>query len=160
MRYRIDGLLDEVATIKGNDLSEQIISRLKVLAGARHRRAGASRRTVRSALRPAAAISICVFRSCRVCMAEDAVIRILDKQRMVEASGRLTLDVLASTRARSPPCVACSNKPYGMVLVTGRPAAARPPPCTRAGRDQHRPRQNHHDRDPVEYQIPGIRRSR
>jgi len=32
VRYRIDGLLDEVATIKGNDLSEQIISRLKVLA--------------------------------------------------------------------------------------------------------------------------------
>jgi general secretion pathway protein E len=156
VRYRIDGLLDEVATIKGNDLSEQIISRLKVLAeldiAERRVPQDGSFRVSRGGrdidLRVSVMPSV---------HGEDAVIRILDKQRMVEATGRLTLDVLGFDKRALKTVRGLLEQPYGMLLVTGPTGSGKTTTLYAAlaeintGRDKIITIE-----DPVEYQIPGI----
>jgi len=156
VRYRIDGLLDEVATIKGNELGEQIISRLKVLAeldiaerrvpqdGSFRVSTGGRDIDLRVSVMPSV-------------HGEDAVIRILDKQRMVEATGRLTMDVLGFDGRALKTVRGLLEQPYGMLLVTGPTGSGKTTTLYAAlaeintGRDKIITIE-----DPVEYQIPGI----
>jgi len=48
------------------------------------------------------------------------------------------------------------KEPYGMVLVTGRPARVRRPPFTPATRIKSEEDKDHHHRGPGRYQIRGI----
>jgi len=156
VRYRIDGVLDEVATIEGIELGEQVVSRVKVLAeldiaerrvpqdGAFRLSSGGRDIDLRVSIMPSV-------------HGEDAVIRILDKQRMVEATGRLTLDVLGFDGRALTTVRGLLDQPYGMLLVTGPTGSGKTTTLYAAlaeintGRDKIITIE-----DPVEYQIPGI----
>jgi len=99
VKFRIDGVLSNVANIQGVDLTEQAISRLKVLAeldiaerripqdGSFRVSTGGHEIDLRLSIMPSI-------------HGEDAVIRILDKRAMVEAYGNLTLQAWDLIRTR------------------------------------------------------------
>jgi general secretion pathway protein E len=156
VRYRIDGLLDDIATIHGAMLGEQIVSRLKVLAEldiAERRVPQDGSFRVRSGGRDID-LRVSVMPSVH---GEDAVIRILDKQRMVEATGSLTLDVLGFDAAALATVRGLLEQPYGMLLVTGPTGSGKTTTLYAAlseinqGRDKIITIE-----DPVEYQVPGV----
>ncbi|HEX5127699.1 MAG TPA: GspE/PulE family protein, partial [Rhodocyclaceae bacterium] len=155
-KYRIDGVLDQVATISGVALAEQIISRIKVLAELdiaerRIPQDGSFRVEVKGReidLRVSIMPSI---------HGEDSVIRILDKRAMVEQTGSLTLDVLGFDAGTLATLRRLVTEPYGMVLVTGPTGSGKTTTLYGAiseinhGRDKIITIE-----DPVEYQLPGI----
>jgi general secretion pathway protein E len=156
VRYRVDGLLDEVAKMHGAELGEQIISRLKVLAeldiaerrvpqdGSFRVRSGGREIDLRVSVMPSV-------------HGEDAVVRILDKQRMIEATGSLTLDALGFDPGALATVRGLLEQPYGMLLVTGPTGSGKTTTLYAAlaeindGRDKIITIE-----DPVEYQIKGI----
>ncbi|MDQ8021032.1 MAG: GspE/PulE family protein [Moraxellaceae bacterium] len=155
-KYRIDGVLDQVATINGIALAEQVISRIKVLAELdiaerRIPQDGSFRVEARGReidLRVSIMPSI---------HGEDAVIRILDKRAMVEQHGSLTLDAVGLDGQTLQIMRRLVNEPYGMVLVTGPTGSGKTTTLYGAiseinsGRDKIITIE-----DPVEYQLPGI----
>ena len=88
---------------------------------------------------------------------EDAVIRILDKQAMIEAHGRLTLDSLGFDAASKATLRELMEAAYGMMLVTGPTGSGKTTTLyaalseTQTGRDKIITIE-----DPVEYQLSGV----
>ena len=153
VRYRIDGILDEAARIDSIDLGEQVISRLKVLAEldiAEHRVPQDGSFRIRSGGRDID-LRVSVMPSVH---GEDAVVRILDKQRMLEATGALTLDTLGFDMESLAVVRGLLEQPYGMLLVTGPTGSGKTTTLYAAlseindGRDKIITIE-----DPVEYQI-------
>jgi len=155
-KYRIDGVLDLVTTIPGVALAEQVVSRIKVLSelDIAERRVPQDGSFRVEAMGREIDLRVSIMPSIH---GEDAVIRILDKQAMVEAHGGLTLDAAgfdADTLATLRRLVV---EPYGMVLVTGPTGSGKTTTLYAALSEI-----NHgHDKiitieDPVEYQLPGI----
>jgi general secretion pathway protein E len=152
----VDGLLDEVAQINSPELAEQIVSRLKVLseldiAERRVPQDGSFR--VRSTNRDID-LRVSVMPSVH---GEDAVVRILDKQRMIEVAGSLTLDALGFDPPSLRSVRSLLEQPYGMLLVTGPTGSGKTTTLYAALSEIN----NGHDKiitieDPVEYQIRGI----
>jgi type IV pilus assembly protein PilB len=94
---------------------------------------------------------------------EDVVIRILDKESINAAFRKLRLDVLGLPEPDLRKLRKYITEPYGMVVVTGPPAAARPRRSTpRSPRSPARG-QDRHDRgpgrvpDPADHAGPGER---
>lgn len=156
VKYRVDGVLDHVASIQGTDVAEQVISRLKVLADLDI----AERRVPQDG-------SFCVESSgrdidLRVSImpsihGEDAVIRILDKRAMIDAYGALTLEALGFDPQSLSTLRILTGEPYGMLLVTGPTGSGKTTTLYAALSEIH----NGRDKiitieDPVEYQLPGI----
>jgi general secretion pathway protein E len=156
VRYRIDGMLDDVATVRGSELGEQVVSRLKVLAdldiaerrvpqdGSFRVSAGGREIDLRVSVMPSA-------------QGEDAVVRILDKRRIVEATGQLTLDALGFDGSSRATLRDLLSQPYGMLLVTGPTGSGKTTTLYAAlaeinsGKDKIVTIE-----DPVEYQIPRV----
>ena len=156
VRYRIDGVLDHVKSVPGRELSEQVVSRIKVLAGldiAEHRvpQDGSYRVRVQE---HEVDLRVSVMPSVH---GEDVVVRILDKQSIVEAAGGLTLDALgfgADTLARLRRLL---DEPYGMVLVTGPTGSGKTTTLYAALSEIHTGREKVITiEDPVEYQLQGM----
>jgi general secretion pathway protein E len=156
VKYRIDGVLDAITDAPGIALAEQAISRLKVLAelDIAERRVpqdGSFRVSVQGR---EVDLRVSIIPGVH---GEDAVIRILDKQAMIEAHGRLTLDSLGF----DAPCVATLRElmeaAYGMMLVTGPTGSGKTTTLyaalseTQTGRDKIITIE-----DPVEYQLNGV----
>jgi general secretion pathway protein E len=156
VRYRVDGLLDEAAQIVGIELGEQIISRIKVLAEldiAERRVPQDGSFRVRSGRREID-LRVSVMPSVH---GEDAVVRILDKQRMVEATGSLTLDALGFDASSLATVRGLLEQPYGMLLVTGPTGSGKTTTLYAALSEINRGRDKIITiEDPVEYQIKGI----
>ena len=156
VRYRIDGVLDEVRSVPGRDIAEQVVSRIKVLSGldiAEHRvpQDGSYRVRVRER---EVDLRVSVMPSVH---GEDVVVRILDKQAIVESAGRLSLDALgfdADTRGRLRRLL---DEPYGMVLVTGPTGSGKTTTLYAALSELHTGREKIITiEDPVEYQLDGM----
>ena len=156
LKYRVDGVLDAAATIKGVEAAEQVISRLKVLAELDI----AERRVPQDgSFRVAAGgrdidLRVSIMPSIH---GEDAVIRILDKRAMIEAYGSLTLEALGYDSESLVALRALAQEPYGMLLVTGPTGSGKTTTLYAALTEIH----NGRDKiitieDPVEYQLPGI----
>ncbi|TXH32503.1 MAG: type II/IV secretion system protein [Burkholderiaceae bacterium] len=156
VRFRVDGVLDLAAEMPGEALAEQVISRLKVLSdldiserrvpqdGSFRVRAQARDIDLRVSIMPSV-------------HGEDAVIRILDKQAMVEAHGRLTLDALGFDGASLALLRELMEAPYGMMLVTGPTGSGKTTTLYAALSESI----TGHEKvitieDPVEYQLPGV----
>ena len=156
VKYRIDGVLDHAATIQGRALAEQAISRLKVLAELDI----AERRTPQdgsfqvSALGRAIDLRVSIMPSIH---GEDAVVRILDKQAMIEAHGRLTLDALGFQDDALAMMRCLIALPYGMLLVTGPTGSGKTTTLYAALAESNTGREKVITiEDPVEYQLPGV----
>ncbi|MFM0068942.1 GspE/PulE family protein [Paraburkholderia aspalathi] len=156
LKYRVDGVLDAAATIKGVEAAEQVISRLKVLAELDI----AERRVPQDgSFRVAAGgrdidLRVSIMPSIH---GEDAVIRILDKRAMIEAYGSLTLEALGYDSESLVALRALAEEPYGMLLVTGPTGSGKTTTLYAALTEIH----NGRDKiitieDPIEYQLPGI----
>lgn len=156
VKYRIDGILNNATNLNGVELTEQVISRLKVLAEldiAERRVPQDGSFRVMSAGREID-LRISIMPSIH---GEDAVIRILDKRAMIEAYGALTLEALGFDSPSLVSLRMLAEEPYGMLLVTGPTGSGKTTTLYAALSEIH----NGRDKiitieDPVEYQLPGI----
>jgi len=155
VRYRLDGVLVDIAAVRGVELAEQIISRIKVMSEldiAERRVPQDGRFKIAVNGRPIdfrVSIIPSIF-------GEDAVLRILDKQALTKMSG-LRLDVLGFEGDIIAQLRRLSTLPYGMLLVTGPTGSGKTTTLyaaiseTQTGRDKIITIE-----DPVEYQLAGV----
>jgi type IV pilus assembly protein PilB len=126
VKYRIDGVLQPAMRPIAKRFHSSILSRIKVMAEldiAEKRVPQDGRFRLRV---PGKTIDFRVSVMPSV-HGEDAVIRILDKQSMSEQFTELRLDILGFPEPELKRFRKYIREPYGMVLVTGPPAAARRP---------------------------------
>jgi general secretion pathway protein E len=156
IKYRIDGVLNQIGRIQGVELAEQMISRIKVMSDldiAERRvpqdgrfKAGLRGREIdfRVSIMPS------VF-------GEDAVLRILDKQSIADAAKGLTLDSLGFDGPAKDAIRALAAEPYGMLLVTGPTGSGKTTTLYAAITEMNHGRDKIVTiEDPVEYQLPGV----
>jgi general secretion pathway protein E len=156
VKYRIDGVLDAVAQPGGRELAEQVISRLKVLSaldiGERRVPQDGSFRVL--AQERSIDLRVSVMPSVH---GEDAVIRILDKQSVIEAHGKLTLEALGFDASALAVMRELIEAPYGLLLVTGPTGSGKTTTLYAALSETHTGRDKIITiEDPVEYQLPGV----
>ena len=155
VRYRLDGVLASIATARGVELAEQIISRIKVMSEldiAERRVPQDGRFKIAVNGRPIdfrVSIIPSIF-------GEDAVLRILDKQALTKMSG-LRLDVLGFEGGIVEQVRRLAALPYGMLLVTGPTGSGKTTTLYAAISETHTGRDKIITiEDPVEYQLPGV----
>jgi general secretion pathway protein E len=156
VRYRIDGVLVSVAAVPGVELSEQVISRIKVMSEldiAERRVPQDGRFKIVFEGRPIdfrVSIIPSIF-------GEDAVLRVLDKKALTQQMSGLRLDVLGFDARVIKEVRRLSSLPYGMLLVTGPTGSGKTTTLyaaiseTQTGRDKIVTIE-----DPVEYQLAGV----
>ena len=156
IKYRIDGVLVSIATMQGLDFAEQAISRIKVMAEldiAERRIPQDGRFKVRAQGREID-IRVSIMPSIH---GEDAVLRILDKRHLSGQMRGLTIDRLGFDIDSIASIRHLSNKPYGMLLVTGPTGSGKTTTLYAAiseinhGRDKIVTIE-----DPVEYELDGV----
>lgn len=156
VRYRIDGMLDAVADIAGRALAEQAISRLKVLAelDTAERRVPQDGSFRVSLQGRQVDLRLSVIPGVH---GEDAVIRILDKQAMVQAHGRLSLEALGFDSDSVASLRDLMEAAHGMMLVTGPTGSGKTTTLYAALTERHDGRSKVITiEDPVEYQLAGV----
>ena len=113
IKYRIDGVLSQVALLSGREHAEQIISRIKVMseldiAETRVPQDGRFKVTMRGGeIDVRVSILPSIF-------GEDAVLRILDKQALADRILGLTLDQLGFDEGCMRAVRRLAREPYGM----------------------------------------------
>lgn len=156
VKFRIDGVLDEITKASGRAMAEQAISRLKVLSelDIAERRVPQDGSFQVRALERLVDLRVSIMPSIH---GEDAVIRILDKQAMIETHGKLSLEALGFHQTALATLRDLMKAPYGMLLVTGPTGSGKTTTLyaalaeTQTGREKIITIE-----DPVEYQLPGI----
>jgi len=156
VRYRIDGVLVQMATVTGAEVSEQVVSRIKVMS-----ELDISERRVPQDGRFKVAIDgrptdfrVSIIPSV---FGEDAVLRVLDKQAITEKVTGLTLDSLGFDPDTIVHLRRLAQLPYGMLLVTGPTGSGKTTSLyaaiseTQTGNDKIVTIE-----DPVEYQLAGV----
>ncbi len=156
IKFRIDGVLNHIASVNNPGLAEQAIARVKVLAEldiAEKRIPQDGRFRVASKGRDID-IRVSIMPSIH---GEDAVLRILDKQALIDSVQRLTLDSLGFDKETIRLLRRLAAEPYGMMLVTGPTGSGKTTTLYAALTEI-----NHGEdkvitiEDPVEYQLPGV----
>jgi general secretion pathway protein E len=156
IKYRIDGVLSKVGSTPGQEVAEQVISRIKVMAelDIAEKRVPQDGRFKVSIKDREVDFRVSIMPSI---FGEDAVLRILDKQQLADQVQGLRLDYLGFDAGSMAVMRKLSNEPYGMVLVTGPTGSGKTTTLYAAITEI-----NHgHDKiitieDPVEYQLPGV----
>jgi general secretion pathway protein E len=156
IKYRIDGVLAPMGTVKGADIAEQMISRIKVMSDLdiAERRVPQDGRFKVSARGREIDFRVSIMPSI---FGEDAVLRILDKQSLVDEVNGLSLEGLGFNAGTLLTFRRLCSEPYGMVLVTGPTGSGKTTSLYAAvseinhGRDKIITIE-----DPVEYQLPGV----
>jgi general secretion pathway protein E len=156
VRYRIDGVLVNIASVSGTAVAEQVISRIKVMSEldiAERRVPQDGRFTIALDRRPID-FRVSVIPSI---FGEDAVLRALDKQALTERLQGLRLDALGFDIRVVTQLRRLSSLPYGMLLVTGPTGSGKTTTLyaaiseTQTGSDKIVTIE-----DPVEYQLQGV----
>ena len=156
VQYRIDGVLVPITQIQGQEMAEQVISRVKVMADldiAERRVPQDGRFKVRVNGRE---IDFRVSVMPNI-FGEDAVLRLLDRQSLTEQAQALTLDNLGLNASTMVQIRRLSAKPHGMLLVTGPTGSGKTTTLYAAiteintGRDKIVTIE-----DPVEYRLPRV----
>ncbi|MDM7948591.1 MAG: GspE/PulE family protein [Hydrogenophaga sp.] len=156
IKYRIDGVLAHQGAIAGSENAEQVISRIKVLAelDIAERRVPQDGRFKVAALARKIDIRVSIMPSIH---GEDAVLRVLDKERLADEVNGLRLDALGFDGHSMCVLRALCQEPYGMLLVTGPTGSGKTTTLYAAINEI-----NHgHEKivtieDPVEYQLGGV----
>ena len=156
VKYRVDGVLADVGGTQGVDIAEQVISRVKVMAelDIAERRVPQDGRFKVTAAGREIDVRVSIMPSIH---GEDAVLRILDRQRLSDQVAGLRLEVLGFDVITLAAIRRLSALPYGMLLVTGPTGSGKTTTLYAAISEI-----NHgHDKiitieDPVEYQLPGV----
>lgn len=166
VKYRIDGVLNEVGGIAGLMQAEQAISRIKVMSEldiAERRIPQDGRFKVQAKLGDSQPREIDLRVSIMPSVfGEDAVLRVLDRkalndQAQSEQAKGLSLDVLGFAPTMLESIRTLAEEPYGMLLVTGPTGSGKTTTLygiiseINQGQDKIITIE-----DPVEYQLPGV----
>jgi general secretion pathway protein E len=156
IKYRIDGVLDHSGRIDDPATGEQVISRIKVLAEldiAEKRVPQDGRFQVRIDGRDID-LRVSIMPAVH---GEDAVVRILDKQRLTDQQRGLRFEALGFDETTIASLRGLSRLPYGLLLVTGPTGSGKTTTLYAAlsevntGTDKIVTIE-----DPVEYQLAGV----
>jgi general secretion pathway protein E len=156
IKYRIDGVLGLVSEVPGVEMSEQVISRLKVMSelDIAERRVPQDGRFKVTTQGRDVDFRVSVMPSS---FGEDAVLRILDRQGLSDQMHGLRLDMLGFDAESMGRLRRLASEPYGMVLVTGPTGSGKTSTLYAAISEI-----NHGEdkiitiEDPVEYVLPGV----
>ena len=156
IRYRIDGVLAHVASVSGKDVAEQVVSRIKVMSelDIAERRIPQDGRFKSAYEGRAIDFRVSIMPSS---FGEDAVLRVLDKQAVTDQMTELSLDSLGFDDDVVGSLRKLSERPYGMLLVTGPTGSGKTTTLygaiseTNSGLGKIVTIE-----DPVEYQLPGV----
>jgi general secretion pathway protein E len=156
VKYRIDGVLTQVAQVPGRETAEQAVSRIKVMAelDIAERRIPQDGRFKLAVKGREIDFRVSVMPSL---FGEDVVIRILDKRSLTDQVLGLRLDRLGFDDETLARVRRLAREPYGMLLVTGPTGSGKTTTLYAALTEIN----NGQDKivtieDPVEYQLPGI----
>ncbi len=154
--YRLDGVLVSMTEVQGSELAEQIISRVKVMAEldiAERRIPQDGRFKVRVNGRDID-FRVSVMPSI---FGEDAVLRLLDRQSLSDSPSGLTLESLGLAPKVMSHMRRLSQKPHGMLLVTGPTGSGKTTTLYAAISEIHTGRDKIITiEDPVEYRLPRV----
>ncbi len=156
VKYRVDGVLVAVAQVPGTELAEQLISRIKVMAelDIAERRVPQDGRFKASTRGRDIDFRVSIMPSIR---GEDAVLRILDKQRLADEVRGLTLDSLGFDAASRALIRRFAAQAHGMLLVTGPTGSGKTTTLYAAISESSRGSDKIITiEDPVEYELPGV----
>jgi general secretion pathway protein E len=156
IKYRLDGVLVVIKQVEGNDLAQQAISRIKVLADLdiAERRVPQDGRFKVLADGREIDFRVSVMPNL---FGEDAVLRVLDRKHLTGAFRSLTLDTLGFRPEVLEFTRAMARMPYGMLLVTGPTGSGKTTTLyavlseINTGLDKIVTIE-----DPIEYQLPGV----
>jgi len=156
IKYRIDGVLNNISKVQGAEFADQVISRIKVMAeldiGEKRVpqdgrfKIGISGRQIdfRISIMPS------IF-------GEDAVLRVLDKQDLADRVSGVSLEALGFEEATLRSLRRLAAEPYGMVLVTGPTGSGKTTTLYAMITEiNHGVDKIITIEDPVEYQLPGV----
>ena len=156
IKYRIDGVLNNISKIQGTEFAEQVISRVKVMAeldiGEKRVpqdgrfKVGINGRQIdfRISIMPS------IF-------GEDAVLRVLDKQDLSDKVSGVQLQALGFADHTLHSLRRLAAEPYGMVLVTGPTGSGKTTTLYAMITEiNHGVDKIITIEDPVEYQLPGV----
>lgn len=156
IKYRIDGVLAEVRRLPDVALTDQVISRIKVMA---ELDIGEKRIPQDGRFAVTMAAREIDFRVSIMpgLFGEDAVLRILDRQSLTAEAAQLSLDILGFDEDTRATIRRLSLQPYGMLLVTGPTGSGKTTSLYATLSEINRG----DDKiitieDPVEYQLPGV----
>ena len=156
IRFRIDGVMAQVRAVEGAQFAEQLVSRLKVMAelDIGERRLPQDGRFKLKVQGREIDFRLSIMPSV---FSEDAVVRVLDRARIEESQGSLTLDALGFDAEERAAIRAQARQPHGMLLVTGPTGSGKTTTLYATLAEIH----TGQDKiitieDPVEYQLPGV----
>ena len=156
IQYRLDGVLVPITQVQGQDMAEQVVSRIKVMAEldiAERRVPQDGRFKVRVSGRE---IDFRVSVMPNI-FGEDAVLRLLDRQSLTEVARSLKLDHLGLDVHAMVAIRKLANKPHGMLLVTGPTGSGKTTTLYAAITEIHTGREKIVTiEDPVEYRLPRV----
>ncbi len=154
--YRIDGVLVPITQVQGQEMAEQVISRIKVMAEldiAERRIPQDGRFKVRVNGRE---IDFRVSVMPNI-FGEDAVLRLLDRQSLSEEAKALRLEHLGLGEHAIAAIRKLAAKPHGMLLVTGPTGSGKTTTLYAAITEIHTGRDKIVTiEDPVEYRLPRV----
>ena len=156
IKYRLDGVLTQIAQTPGREMAEQVISRIKVMAelDIAERRVPQDGRFRISVRGREIDLRVSIMPGV---YGEDAVLRVLDRQQLADELKGITLERLGLDGDTMARLRRLSREPYGMVLVTGPTGSGKTTTLYAAlseintGQDKIITIE-----DPVEYQLPGV----
>lgn len=156
IKYRIDGVISTARTLPDLNLSEQVVSRLKVMAelDIGEKRIPQDGRFSVSIHAREVDFRVSIMPGL---FGEDAVLRILDRQSLTADMAQLNLDALGIDGVTRQAMRGLANQPYGMLLVTGPTGSGKTTTLyailseVKRGDDKIITIE-----DPVEYQLEGI----
>lgn len=156
IKYRIDGVLNNISKVQGAEFADQVISRIKVMAELDigemrvpqdgRFKIGINGRQIdfRISIMPS------IF-------GEDAVLRVLDKQDLADRVSGVRLEALGFEDATLISLRRLAAEPYGMVLVTGPTGSGKTTTLYAMITEiNHGVDKIITIEDPVEYQLPGV----
>ncbi|TKJ78310.1 GspE family protein [Pseudomonas sp. CFBP13509] len=153
IKYRIDGVLQQMGQASGLDMAEQALSRIKVLSelDIGERRVPQDGRFKMKIQGREVDFRVSIMPSIH---GEDAVLRILDKSQRGESLSLETLGLNAETIARIR---VLAGEPYGMLLVTGPTGSGKSTTLYAALSETNTGEKKIITiEDPVEYELPGV----
>jgi general secretion pathway protein E len=156
IRYRLDGVMQSVRHVEGTQVAEQLVSRLKVMSelDIGERRLPQDGRFMLGLSGREIDFRLSVMPTVH---GEDAVVRILDRARVEQTQGQLTLAGLGLPPQTCATLRRLAAQPHGMLLVTGPTGSGKTTTLyamiseINLGLDKIVTIE-----DPVEYQLPGV----
>jgi len=153
IKYRIDGVLQQMGQASGLDMAEQALSRIKVLSelDIGERRVPQDGRFKMKIQGREVDFRVSIMPSIH---GEDAVLRILDKSQRGDSLSLEGLGLAVDTIARIR---VLASEPYGMLLVTGPTGSGKSTTLYAALSETNTGEKKIITiEDPVEYELPGV----